>query len=545
MTVNASTDIVTLSYGGRDFRCDADGKRDRRDQRHGDILARPLADRLQRSVERRDARNRSVRDKRHRIERQLYRERSRPDQQSVQRHAQCRDLGLWIDRNRLAGHRYELHVHGCRSAEHRDVHDHDQRWSRSDEDRYRHLHDERVRRQLMRARLAGLAVAMLLAAGCGGGGSSTAPAVGSAAGTGTASTTASAANGILAFSIAVPGRGATSSTRRTPKYVSTATTQAVIVVTPQGGSPATTTVMCNSVCSGSLTVPPGVANVQLTLEDAAGHALSQGTTAVLIVAGQTNTVRFTLDGIVHAVSLQFAPSALASAAPTTVFLLVNGLDVDGNVITYNGAFVDASDNQVVIKLASSDPSVNAALASYAVSAPGAVLPIPYSGQLALDVTPSVTAGNVPGPILGATLRLRVPNLFVAYSDGTMAVFPPPYTSQSATLYPGDVPQAIALDGAANLFVAGGSTSTIKEYAPPYSGSPATTISTGVALPDAIDIDGAGNLFVANVASNTVTVYAPPVQRRPDATISSGIADRPRSHSIQAGICTLPIPPTVR
>lgn len=363
---------------------------------------------------------------------------------------------------------------------------------------------------MVRVRLTALTLGCAILAGCGGGSTMPAGPASVAGGTGT-----------LAFSIAVPGRGSTSATKRLPKYVSASTTQAAVVVTPQSGAPTSTTVACTSVCSGSLTIAAGIADVKMTLEDGSGNALSQGTTPVLIIAGQTNNARFTLDGVVNSVGLQFVPGYVTTGSPQTVELLVNALDIDGNVITYNGAYVDVNDNQVVIKLTSTTPAANAALATYAVSAPGALIPVPYSGESSITVTPTVTSGSVPGPVTGATLRLLVQTIFAATHNGTVTVYSPRLTL-SASIATGDVPQAMALDGAADLFVAQGTHSTISEYVPPYTGSSAVTISSGVSSPDALDIDSSGNLFVANEGANTVTIYAPPYSGAPKTTISTGV-----------------------
>jgi sugar lactone lactonase YvrE len=88
------------------------------------------------------------------------------------------------------------------------------------------------------------------------------------------------------------------------------------------------------------------------------------------------------------------------------------------------------------------------------------------------------------------------------------------------------PNAIALDGADNLYVADeGSKSdayagAITVYAP---GSTAVqrTITDKIDNPTALLFDTSGNLYVANQAANNVTVYAPG-QATPFRTITKGI-----------------------
>jgi hypothetical protein len=60
------------------------------------------------------------------------------------------------------------------------------------------------------------------------------------------------------------------------------------------------------------------------------------------------------------------------------------------------------------------------------------------------------------------------------------------------------------------------------YTPPYTGTP-VTISNGISGADALAIDGAQNLLVANANSSTVTEYAfPYTGSTPALTISNGI-----------------------
>jgi hypothetical protein len=71
---------------------------------------------------------------------------------------------------------------------------------------------------------------------------------------------------------------------------------------------------------------------------------------------------------------------------------------------------------------------------------------------------------------------------------------------------------IAADSAGDLFVSYTATSTVVEYAPPYTVATAT-ITSGVDQPRNISVDRSGNLFVANINS-TVTLYAPPYTGAP-------------------------------
>jgi hypothetical protein len=115
------------------------------------------------------------------------------------------------------------------------------------------------------------------------------------------------------------------------------------------------------------------------------------------------------------------------------------------------------------------------------------------------------------------------DLFATLSGDATGVYAPPYTTQSASIAPGTNAGAgaLALDAQNDVFIAYFTSNTVAEFAPPYTGGAAATISSGVNAPQNIAIDAAtGNLFVVN-ASRTpnVTVYAPPYTGAPIATVT--------------------------
>jgi hypothetical protein len=114
------------------------------------------------------------------------------------------------------------------------------------------------------------------------------------------------------------------------------------------------------------------------------------------------------------------------------------------------------------------------------------------------------------------------DLFVTTVGDYTGVLPPPYTSEAANIAPGTNAGAngLALDAQGNLFVAYGTSNTVGEYAPPYTGGAAAVIFSGVDTPQNIAIDPAtGNLFVANDGRTpNVTVYVPPYTGAPTATV---------------------------
>jgi hypothetical protein len=108
------------------------------------------------------------------------------------------------------------------------------------------------------------------------------------------------------------------------------------------------------------------------------------------------------------------PYIAASQGRLTVptYLVVNALDADGNVTTYNGAYIDSAGNNVAVSLTPStvcggNVKCSVALGASTVSGPGAVVPVTAtlddsvsSFSETLTITPSILFGN-PGGILSA------------------------------------------------------------------------------------------------------------------------------------------------
>ena len=249
------------------------------------------------------------------------------------------------------------------------------------------------------------------------------PRAGSAAPTASAAAGApssTAKSGTIAFSISIPISSAASGHRlsRVPKYVSTSTTQAVVYITPENGEPlnpqtiACTTSNGERVCTGSLLAPSGVDTIGIDLEDAEGAVLSQGSVVSVVQPGITTNVNATLDGIVHSVSLVFAaptityiPNASGDTTVVPTYVAVNALDADGNIITYNGAYLDTNGNPFAINLAATslcagNAACSVTLGATSVSGPGTIVPVTASISAAnsqasetLTVSGTVFLGN--------------------------------------------------------------------------------------------------------------------------------------------------------
>ena len=299
-------------------------------------------------------------------------------------------------------------------------------------------------------------IAMAASTGCsGGGGSSPTPPGTTISTTPGANTAAQAKSGLIAFTYLVPATANTVKTQSLsakslkPLYVSASTFQAAIVVTPQGLPaqavqiiPCTASANGAKTCSGSISAPAGVDSVAITLEDqpiagaTRGNALSTGVVAAVINAGTTTTIHATLDGIVKNVTIGFASKSVAYAPSlpydgatqgiqtVATYAVVNALDVDGNIITANGGYVDAAGANVSIGLSASNLcgggcSVNLGITS--VSGPGAIIPVVATlddskskfNEL-LSVTPSILFGNPGGTLSAASTTFVRPTSCTAY-----------------------------------------------------------------------------------------------------------------------------------
>ncbi len=151
---------------------------------------------------------------------------------------------------------------------------------------------------------------------------------------------------------------------------------------------------------------------------------------------------------------------------------------------------------------------------------------PYTGSPDL-VTQS--AAGAKGMALDASGDLFVPN----QNDSSVDVFAPPYTGTPTVITNGiDSPQSTVVDSTGDLFVANSdTTSTVTEYASPYTGAPVATVTNGVSSPVGLAMDASRNLFVAN-GSGSVTVYAPPYTGTP-TTITHGISS-PQAIAVDLG-----------
>ncbi len=323
--------------------------------------------------------------------------------------------------------------------------------------------------------------------------------------------------------------------RRSPKYLSPATSQIAIDVEQNGSSingyPVNAALtLNNNVCSSTLattlcqiTLPlaPGTYTAILTAEDGNNVALSSQTIGFTITAGQNNVVPLVLSGIPYALGITGGASAVQGSANSGLTLygsaaqpvLVSAFDADGNIIIGPGAPAFTAS-----VLAGTNWHVQAP----ATTAPNTALITP-PGTNGAGATISVTAVypdttcSQPGAVCTRTFSItnHIQTLFVATQDaGVDAALPP---GQPTILAATGSPQlVVALNPAGDLIVLT-SNSGVEEYFPPYTGAP-VAIASGLTAPVALAFDAGGDLFVADSYANTVTEYAPPYTGSPLVTL---------------------------
>src|SRR3984885_1928245 len=222
---------------------------------------------------------------------------------------------------------------------------------------------------------------------CGGGGSGTHSVVPGGP------TTTPAQRGRLSFTFTIPKK--TSHRTRVPAYVSASTQAVVVIVSSQATGQTTTDVLpCTSTCAGSIAAPTGVDTVTFKLldkppvagspptADPTAKVLAIGSLVTLIVPDTDNVIKATLDGVVKNVTMALAPATVNAGTPANTFLIVNAYDPDDNLITLNGAWIDASGTPVVVGVTAPVANILGGVSGslISVSAPGVVIPV--AGTLA-------------------------------------------------------------------------------------------------------------------------------------------------------------------
>ena len=419
-------------------------------------------------------------------------------------------------------------------------------------------------------RFLGVLAAAALLAGCAGGphGSSVLP---------TSPTTNGKGTGTAVFVINVPQQSASSASRsatsvRTkgvrPQYLSTATQSIVIAISGPTtvnetagltvNSSGCTSSLASTICT--LTVPglqAGSYTATLTTYDgytsgtntATGNVLSAAQAiAFTITAGQSNTINIALAGVPAStvvVPADSNSSANGSGGYDIIgqgahAFVVESLDADGNIIAGAGAplFTIGTPSGSLSGVTTA-PSTTSASApnSFTVTPPTTFASTTASFTVAPTFTGQATDGCTQtgancAPVTVTVDMKYLALLFVAnYNNSNVTEYALPDTNDAApktTISNGVYgPVGLAVDSSGNLFVANDSTSsTVTEYAPPYTNPPTATISNVLGYPWGLAFDSSGTLFVTNNANSTVTEYASPFSNSSTATatISSGVSN---------------------
>jgi hypothetical protein len=254
-------------------------------------------------------------------------------------------------------------------------------------------------------------------AACGGGGGGGAAALPPVA---ALPTTAPAGSGSasVAFTIAIPS-ATTSSTRRSPRYVSAGTKSVLVAFAGKQQS-----ADCTQTCSVNLTVPQGAVTFQVGLYDAkggTGNLLATGSTTTTVVLGQANTVSITFGGVVASVGIALGTASVTAGTAAVVPITVTAKDAAGFTI------VGAEPYSAPIVLAHDDTSGATSLSTTSVAAPGAPVSLSYNGSAAF-ATAHVTA-TVPGTgVVPQLATLRVQQVAAATPSPSPSPAPPSGTA---------------------------------------------------------------------------------------------------------------------
>ena len=221
------------------------------------------------------------------------------------------------------------------------------------------------------------------------------------------------------FSAPRPHAGATVR----PYYVSSGTTEAAVIVTPQGGVPyPAVDFPCTSAsCTGNVDAPVGTDTFLVSLYGgnriSPDTLLSTGTTSSTIQAGVTNVVNVTFDPVVSSVALSLNPANLPPGVVGQSTVTVNATDATGATIVGPGTYVNSSGQALTIDLSTVDKLLNGKTGHDTTLTPASLNGPPASGptqvtlnyngdpQLATSkVNPTITVA-INGTLSGAVLEV--------------------------------------------------------------------------------------------------------------------------------------------
>jgi hypothetical protein len=259
-----------------------------------------------------------------------------------------------------------------------------------------------MNRQKMIRRFLPAVILCTLFAGCGGGGggSSSLPQ------TQTPTTPAGKQSVVVSITIPAATSGAAAA-KRSPLYVSANTQSASIAV--NGGTPVIANLSASSssctpatgggrTCSVTVSAPVGTdtfTEILYASTTGTGTPLSQNTTSAAIVAGKSNVINMTLDGVVSSIALALANPTPALGTAASIALTVTIKDASGAAIIGSDPFTNP------ITLTDSDTSGATTLSKTTLASPAdaAALTVAYTGAAIASATfgasaTGVTAANV-------------------------------------------------------------------------------------------------------------------------------------------------------
>jgi hypothetical protein len=245
-----------------------------------------------------------------------------------------------------------------------------------------------------------------------------------------------------------------------------------------------------------------------------GGAVTGG--SVTIGAGGTNLVA----GNVTPLSLAVTGGPCAPPATTNHLYVAN--DGGGNVLSYAppytaaGTVLGSVGNPVAIAVDNANNLFVAAFGSSGGSSNSGDL-LEFSPASNTASSAAIGYGTFRGP---RGIAIDANRDIFATDQGSNSVyeFTPPSYSVATNVIPsvtGNV-YAIALSPSCNLFITAGA--HVLEYAPPYTGAPIATISSGLTNPAALAFDAGGNLYVSDTSTRVVNVYAAPYTGPPATTV---------------------------
>jgi hypothetical protein len=343
---------------------------------------------------------------------------------------------------------------------------------------------------------------------------------------GTGSTTATVAGAPFSITVAVGGTVA--------KVVLSAASSALVL-----GTSSTVTIAINAEDSDGNTIvgsAPFASPVTLTDSDTSGSTTLSATSIAApgssvtlsynggTVTGGSVTIGATGTNLVAAnvTPLSLAVSGGPCAPPTTTNHLYVANDGGGNVLSYAppytaaGTVLGSVGNPVAIAVDNTGNLFVAAFGSSGGSSNSGDL-LEYSPASNPASSAAVGYGTFHGP---RGIAIDANRDIFATDQGSNSVyeFTPPLYSAATNVIPsvtGNV-YAIALSPSCNLFLTAGA--HVLEYAPPYTGAPIATISSGLPSPQALAFNAGGNLFVADTSTKSVSIFAPPYTNAPLTTI---------------------------